>query len=289
MNYILYHLPQQKQDELEIITDIIFKKIPDVRMIVLYGSYARGDWVEDIHAEGHITHVYQSDYDILVATKTKKEVESSDAHDRIEKAIEVTKQVKTPYSIIYHTFSYVKRMITEGHYFFTDIKKEGIQLYCKKGKFSLNATKILTPQERKEIAEYDFKQWFKSAKEFYGLYEIALGKRWHKKAAFLLHQSTEHFYAAITLVFVNYRYRLHDIERLGRKAVNHNPQFAKVFPRQTKQEDKAFKLLKRAYIDARYKPSYRITKKQLEYLGQQVKKLQRLTNKICVAKIKSFI
>jgi hypothetical protein len=76
---------------------------------------------------------------------------------------------------------------------------------------------------------------------------------------------------------------------LDRKTVSHNPQFAKVFPRETKEQDKAFKLLKRAYIDARYKPSYRITKKQLEYLGQRVKILQRLTNKICKQKIESFV
>ena len=50
-----------------------------------------------------------------------------------------------------------------------------------------------------------------------------------------------------------------------------------------------FKLLKKAYIDARYKKEYRITKKQLEYSAKQVKKLQRLTKKICIAKIESFV
>ncbi len=32
----------------------------------------------------------------------------------------------------------------------------------------------------------------------------------------------------------------------------------------------AFKLLKKAYIDARYKKDYKITKKQLEYLAERV-------------------
>jgi hypothetical protein len=54
MNKALAHLPKQKQDELELIKDIILEKIPDVRMIVLFGSYARGEWVEDIHTEGHM-------------------------------------------------------------------------------------------------------------------------------------------------------------------------------------------------------------------------------------------
>ena len=256
-------------------------------MIVLFGSYARGNWVEDIHTEGHTTHVYQSDFDILVTTKTKKVAESYNAHDRVEKAIEATNQVHTPYSIIYHSFSYVKQMITEGHYFFSDIKKEGIHLY-KTGKHHLGKAKILTPEERKQIAEQDFKQWFNSAKDFFRHYKYALNDRKYKIAAFQLHQATERFYSAITLVFINYRFRLHDIETLGRKAVAYNPQFAEVFPRDTEQQRKLFNLLKRAYVDARYKPSYRITKKQLEYLAKRVKILQRLTKRICKEKIESF-
>jgi len=285
----LAHLPQEKQVELEIIRDIILEKIPDVRMVVLFGSYARGEQVEDIHIENHATHVYESDFDILVTTKLKKVADDPDAHDRVEKAIEATKQVQTPYSIIYHTFNYVREMILEGHYFFVDIKKEGVELYHKRGKFSLGAAKILTPQERKQIAEEYFKQWFKSAKGFYRFYEVGIEEKNLKGAAFQLHQATERFYSAVTLVFVNYRFRTHDIEMLGRKAVSYNAEFARVFPCETKQEDKAFKLLKKAYIDARYKKEYRITKKQLEYLAKRVKILQRLTKKICVAKIDSFV
>jgi len=92
----------------------------------------------------------------------------------------------------------------------------------------------------------------------------------------MLHQATESFYTAVTMVFLNYRYRLHDIQRLGQKAVSYDPEFAKVFPRETEQQRKVFNLLKRAYIDSKYKPSYRITKKQLEYLASRVKILQKL-------------
>ena len=52
---------------------------------------------------------------------------------------------------------------------------------------------------------------------------------------------------------------------------------------------KAFKVLRKAYIDARYKKDYKITKKQLEYLAARVKKLQKLTKNICTQKIKSFV
>ncbi|MFC1676344.1 HEPN domain-containing protein [Planctomycetota bacterium] len=288
MKKSLAHLPEGKRKELELIRDIILEKIPDVRMIVLFGSYARGQQVDDIYTEGHVTHVYQSDFDILVAIKSKKVAENYDAHSRVENAIEATKQVETPLSIIYHTFSEVRHRINEGHYFFADIKKEGIHLY-RTGKHHLGKAKILTPAERKQIAEEHFKQWFKSAKNFYILFETALEKKMYKEAAFQLHQTVERFYSATTLVFINYRFRSHDIEMLGRKAVSYNAEFAKVFPRETKDEVKVFKLLKKAYVDARYKKEYRITKKQLEYLAKRVKLLQRLTKKICKEKIDSFV
>ncbi len=79
VNKALPHLPKLKQDELELIKNIILDKMQDVRMIVLFGSYARGNWVEDIHTEGHVTHVYESDFDILVTTKSKKTARDSSA------------------------------------------------------------------------------------------------------------------------------------------------------------------------------------------------------------------
>lgn len=289
MKKSLSHLPKQKQDKLELIKDIILEKIPDVRMIVLFGSYARGNWVEDIHTEGHTTHVYESDFDILVATKSKKTAEDSDLHDRVEKAIAATKSIKTPHSIIYHTFGYVRQMIAEGQYFFTDIKKEGIHLYRRSSKQSLGKAKILTPEQRKQIAEDDFKQWFKKAKAFYNSSQRNVEAREYKLAAFELHQAVECFYSAVTLVFINYRFRTHDIELLGIKTVSYDTEFAKVFPRDTAPQRKAFTLLKKAYIDARYKKDYRITKKQLEYLSMRVKELQRLTKSICRKKIESYV
>ena len=64
-----------------------------------------------------------------------------------------------------------------------------------------------------------------------------------------------------------------------KKSLTHLPEY---------KQDERFKLLKKAYIDARYKKDYKITKKQLEYLSKRVKLLQRLTKKICKAKIESF-
>ena len=78
---------------------------------------------------------------------------------------------------------------------------------------------------------------------------------------------------------------LDDLEKLDRQASNLHPDLFTVFPRATQQQKHRFDLLRRAYIDARYKRDYRITRKELEYLAERVRKLQRLTKKICRTEI----
>ena len=288
MKKSLKHLPKYKQDELKLITGIIRKQFPSAHMIILFGSYARGEWVEDVYTEGHITYEYKSDFDILVLTCTKKTAHNNTKQTAVDNLILRKKAIKTPVSIIYHHIRLVNERLKEGQYFFSDIKKEGIILYDT-GKLKLERRRKLSPAKRKQIAEEDFKMWFASAKDFYDQYKYALGKRKYKVAAFLLHQVTERFYVTALLVFTGYRPKTHNIETLGRKVSGCDTVFLKVFPRATEQQDKRFKLLKKAYIDARYKKNYKITRAELEYLAGRVRKLQRLTKKICKEKIEGFI
>ena len=116
-----------------------------------------------------------------------------------------------------------------------------------------------------------------------------MNRREYKNAAFELHQAVERFYAAVLLVFTNYKPRIHDLEKLSHMVAGHDPAFLTVFPKATPKEKECFDLLRRAYVEARYNPAYKITRAQLEYLGERVRKLQRLTKKICEAKIESYL
>ncbi|MFH1616101.1 MAG: HEPN domain-containing protein [Planctomycetota bacterium] len=284
MKKSLSHLPEHKQQELKLITDTIVKSYPGVQMLILFGSYARGNWVEDIYKQGHITYEYKSDYDILVITETKRQANDDGLQRKLNDKL---KGAPTDVNLIYHHIIQINTNLENGWYFFSDIKKEGIVLYDS-GKYKLAKIKKLSPRQRAELAKTDFNMWFKSAKEFYDNYVINFDKRRYKNAAFQLHQATERFYIAVMLVFTNYKPKTHDIEKLGRKAASFDPRFLKAFPRATKSEEQAFNLLKKAYIDARYRASYRITKKQLEYLAKRVKILQKLTKKVCREKIESY-
>jgi len=290
MKRSLNKLPVRKRQELKAITSVILENAP-AEMIILFGSHARGTWVEDRYQEDNTTYEYRSDFDILAITEKRHAASSNDLWSKIDRLVD--KAVpnlanKTPVSIIAHDIKDFNKHLENADYFFTDIKKEGILLYDSK-KFKLAKAKELSPKEIQTKANEDFKYWFTKAKDFFMNFWFSFEKRRYNTAAFLLHQVTENLYHTILLVFTGYKPKLHDIEKLGRRVRGFDKKFSTVFPRKTKEEDRLFKLLKKAYIDARYKKSYKITKKELEYLAERVKKLQFLTRKICKQKIESFV
>jgi HEPN domain-containing protein/predicted nucleotidyltransferase len=256
-------------------------------MIILFGSHARGDWVEDRHFEDGTLHDYMSDFDILVIVRSNRIVNSTDTWRRAETRARRF-PVRTWTNLIVESIETVNNALARGHYFFTDIKKEGILLYDT-GEFQLARPRKLNPKERGGNARAQFKQWFTSAKEFYVQFEYAFRRRSYKIAAFELHQATERFYATLLLVFTNYKPRTHDLETLSHSVASFDPALLAVFPRATDEQKECFDLLKRAYVEARYNPGYKITRAQLEYLAERVKKLQRLTKKICEARIESYL
>jgi predicted nucleotidyltransferase/HEPN domain-containing protein len=287
MKKSLAHLPKRKREEIRYITKLIRKQSKYAEMIILFGSFARRDWVEDVYVEDNITYEYKSDYDILVITKTRKIADRFTYWEDIARKaarLPITNRV----TIIAHDIEFINAQLRKGQYFFTEIKKQGVLLYDS-GKLKLAPARKRDTTHRARDAKENFKQYFPSARDFYTFYEVAVQKRKYKKAAFFLHQATETFYKTVILVFTNYRPKGHYLDTLGSMCASFDPRFLTVFPQQTESQKKCFELLDRAYVDARYKKGYRITKRQLEYLAKRVQKLQRLTNKICKQKIESFV
>ncbi len=290
MKKSLGHLPKYKKEELKEIVNIIQTVVKKkAEMIILFGSYARGDWVEDIYTEGHITYEYKSDFDILVVVKTRTFVNTENVWRKIEDLFEKSTVVKTRVSLIAHDIEFINRMLAKGQYFFSDIKKEGIYLY-NTGKFKLARRRKLKPLERKESAQKDYDHWFNSAGEFLEFFQIATDKRYLHKAAFELHQATERYLAALLLVFTGYKPKTHDLKELVQSASNQDPTILTVFPKTEKLEKKRFSLLRRAYIDARYDmENFKVTREDLQWLGERVRKLRDITEKVCRKKISSFV
>ena len=279
------YLPKVKQKALLTIVDIICKTYPDIEMIILFGSYARGDWVEELSEDG-FRFKYQSDFDIFVVTESKKLASKIDGDSDLDSRID--RIVKTPTTIIAHDIDFLNRRLRKGQYFFTDIKKEGICLYDS-GQFQLAEPKELSPKERKNLAKEDFEYYFDSANEFMVDFKNAFNRGSYSKAAFELHQVTERLYSALLLVFTRYKPNTHDLKKLSKRVAGQAPEFLTIFPQGTEEEKRCFELLRKAYVDARYKKTYVITKEELTWLEKQVIKLRDLTKELCQKKIESFL
>lgn len=267
-----------------ITSEILIAGRDTIAMIILFGSYARGDWVSDEYNDGHITYSYQSDLDIMVVLKKGKHIGYAEPRieKRLEKELVLNLFSKKPWiTLIFESIDYVNRQLEKGRYFYSDIKKEGVLLYDS-GEFSLSEAKVLSLKQRRAIAKEDFEQWFESGTEFLIDTLNALQRNSLNRGAFYLHQATESFYSAIMLVFSGYKIKLHDIRKLGSLAGNYNSELWQVFPHSSVDERQAFKLLEKAYIEARYSKEYRISREQLTFLIERVQKLQNLTERICL-------
>nr|WP_295922265.1 HEPN domain-containing protein [uncultured Dyadobacter sp.] len=286
MKTSLSHLPEDKQEELQLLTKVIVENVP-AEMVILFGSHARGDWVEDYqqHTE------YVSDYDILVITKDRKSAKSDEKWWNLEKMVKSISG-QTNVSMIHHGIGFVNHAIEQNEYFFVDILKEGIMLFDS-GKFKLSEPKVMNAEQRQAKAKNLFEAWFDSANNFFENFEFNINKgqtkhSYYTNAAFELHQATERYYVTILLVFTDYKPKIHDIEKLGEQVEKLHSALGIVFPKNTPEEKRLFELLKRAYIDSRYNMNYKIEKEELEYLSERVKLLRDLTERICNERIVEF-
>ena len=284
MKASLSHLPESKQEEIQQIIDVI-REVINPEKIILFGSYAKGAQVEDTYFEKGIRYEYISDYDFLVIPKDNM-IKEYVIQDKI---VNRFRHLKTPVNIIVHDINYVNEGLSEGQYFFTDIIKEGVLLHDS-DIFKFAVARELTFGEQKVIAERYFNQWFNIGQGFFNSAGFNLKHQQFNIAAFELHQAAEHFYNTVLLVFTGYKPKTHNLDKLRQYAKNLSEELFAVFPFPEKDEsDKhLFDLLKRGYIDARYKDDYLITAQELGKIIERIQKLQSVVKDICINKINSF-
>ena len=226
MKTSLDHLPLRKQRELKRVVEILHEEFEQAHLlattparkkglilkIILFGSYARGDWVDEPYTVSGSG--YQSDYDLLIIVNHPRLTNVTDYWDVAEDRLFRTSAIRTPVNFIVHDLDDVNNRLREGQYFFSDIKDDGIALYELPGHRLVEFTP-LEPADAHRIAEKHFKIL---VQECGGVLSrsssSSLEKKTWNKAAFLLHQATENLYTALLLVLTNYRPNSHNIKFL---------------------------------------------------------------------------
>lgn len=173
MKHSLDHLPPAKQRELALVVATIRdgfagaiarRTVPRFRngallKIILFGSYARGDWVEDPVGR------YFSDYDILVVVDHEDLTDVAEfwlpTEDRFLELLGEGMTLRTPVSLIYHSLDDVNEKLRLGRYFFIDILKDGIILFEEDGYPFVEPQPLSTADALEETRAY-YEETFKT-------------------------------------------------------------------------------------------------------------------------------
>ena len=294
----LDHLPANKQRELERVKQIIFEEFEDalalgtmswkkkgrIDKIILYGSYARGGWVD----EPHTAKGYRSDFDLLIIVNDKRLTERVDywlkLEDRLTRELAIDKTLHTPVNFIVHTIQEVNDGLAHGRYFFMDVAKDGIALYEYDDK-ELHKPKPKTPEQALAMAREYFDEWFPAAMKRFGGAQYYREQGHFKDAAFDTHQATERLYHCVLLVCTFYTPHVHNLGFLRTQAERLDMRLVDAWPREVKADRSRFEKLKEAYVKARYSKHYRISEEELSWLGERVSVLAGIVETICRERI----
>lgn len=279
----LDHLPQSKQQELARIQRILLeefekaianattphKRDGKVYKVILFGSYARDDWVDEPE------NGYQSDYDLLVVVSHSDLTDIAHYWYIAEDRILRDPAIARPVNVIVHSLDEVNSALKRGEYFWVDIARDGIALYelpCH----SLATPMPLTAGDAYRMAREYFEHWLPSADTFLQNARDNVARGRPIEAAFLLHQTAERLYICFLLVRTLYFPRSHNIKFLRSLSEDKEPRLVDAWPRATRIDRSRFERLKRAYVEARYSTSYAITNDDLDALAASIECLRAI-------------
>lgn len=300
MTRSLDHLPAGKRAELSFVVEVLRQSFEDaistrraellksgrILRIVLYGSYARGDWVEDPVGR------YFSDYDLLVVVADEAHTDVLEywegAEKRLLAELSAGERLRTPVSFIVHTQAEVDDALGRGRPFFVDILNDGVAVYEGEGAPEFAEPQPLERGAALAEAKAHYEDWIPPASRRLELAAFAVGRGFTNEAAFELHQAAEHLYNALLLVRTLYTPKSHNLVRLRNLAEQIEPSLAEVWPTEAKFQKRCFELLRQAYVKARYSRSYRVTAEELAWTRERIELLQSRVVALCEARLASL-
>ncbi|MDP3549639.1 MAG: nucleotidyltransferase and HEPN domain-containing protein [Novosphingobium sp.] len=294
----LDHLPAGKQRELERVLQLVFDEFNDVTAcasasrkkagrilkVILYGSYARGGWVD----EPHTAKGYKSDFDLLIIVNHKDLTDRVkywlQLDDRLMREYGISGTLKTPVNFIVHALGEVNDGLAHGRYFFMDVARDGIALY-EADDTDLHTPKPKTPEQALAMAKEYFEEWFPAAAGRLDTARYTTGQGRLKEAVFDLHQAGEFLYHCVLLTVIFYTPHVHNLGFLRTQAERVDRRLTYVWPNDSHKQRAMFEKLKEAYVKARYSKHYRITAEELSWLGEQIEELGRVVHIVCTERI----
>ena len=279
-------LPEFVQCDLHELVGLIREEIKDVIMIILYGSYAKNNYViHDVRIgpNGETTE-YHSDYDIMIITRKRLGEREGTIETRIRDRFAESKTEVTKVQLVSESISKLNNALSQGHYFYVDAVNDGILLYDS-AEYELETPHDLNFSEIKRIAENFYTKTLEKGKRFLYHAQIDYRDKEFVECAFFLHQATEYLLKCVPLVFSLYRYKEHELKFLLDMCKKYTLELVDVFPCRTEPEKHVFNLLCRAYVEARYNDNFIVTRNDIDTLVPRIEQLIQNVEKVCRERI----
>ncbi|WP_073233043.1 nucleotidyltransferase domain-containing protein [Pedobacter caeni] len=288
MKITLPDLPEAKINEINSIIEVI-KEFVNPDKIILYGSYVKNAYVEDVYIKGGIKYYYISDYDLIIITN-KTNVKEFELENELEKRLKVRPDI----NFFMYDIDHINQLLEKGDYFMVPVYNEGILLYDL-GETTLREPKPISMAQmlQNSVEYYDY--WLFNAEEHYASAQNSLQRNIERNTrqsltAWNLFNTIESLYSTILLVYTGNKPKLHNLLKYRRSVKGYSEELDQIFPTKYRDsyERNLFDLLNRAYIGGKYKKEYEISLHDVQELNLRIGKMIEITKKMCLERIENY-
>jgi predicted nucleotidyltransferase len=213
-------LPAEQTTELNFLTEKL-KALPQMRAMILFGSYARGDF--RIQAQKNRP---KSDFDLILMTENNADIDALEP-----KLAAIFKQIHTPSDWKIFTLSEVHKKRKSYDHSFIQIFNEGILLFENT---EITWENIIPFQQtnadfQKEITQHNFEEYFGQAFSFYEYAQNFVQENQLQLAVFMIYKSLALCYKTLGIVCDKPLFKSLALEALHQNAIGFFPILKNIF------------------------------------------------------------
>lgn len=274
--FTIYHLFRDSFSFLQQpLVDLILKAAKPDAIFLLGGSlYRRRS--ESIFCPEAPASCHVADCFVLILMQDLDDKEPYEWQDKIEN----TCNAHLPVTTLVLKTSDFEDWLKERHPFAVSVQRSAVAIY-NSGHFKFpNENPVPDASAQKSLQKY-YVEGLSRAKEFLAGSELFRVRNQHSLSAFMLHQSAEQSLRTLLKLGTGYHAHTHNLNRLIRYASLAFYELPDVFPQRTTEEKRLFNLLQTAYVETRYRETYKISPEDLLRLSQKVERICDILTNSC--------
>ena len=282
------HLPVPIRAELLHVATILFEAFEEtakgrlsqqyragqILALILHGSHAEKNWEQVAPGEA---------FRLLVIVNyprlARNEGDWRLVRDRLRRAWEFG-EITRPVRLTIESLERFNGALVEGVPHFVTIAEQGIALYQMEG-LRLQTPRRLPVHDRAIRGVAEYRRWHRNGCDFLAGATFYRDQGNAPMAALLLHQACEHFYQCVLWSITLHGPRTHALDELREAAEALDARLCSAWPRDSRFERRTFGCIRRAYIEARYGRSYRISPQELAWAFARVAILAERAACVC--------